>query len=161
MAKRLDSSLHDGPISSPREDEAATTTEIGKGLGLEAALEDLMLRFGNFLATEEYEDSKPPPTLLVYFNGILGILIDDSTFERPSNYTSKLSALIYCSRLLIIESTLSHFVHQYIGWPARRRYNQLEQLNRVHRAKMCLGSQAPMDKSIQWASLLRDPESGR
>lgn len=46
MAKRLDSSLHDGPISSLREDEAVITTGRGKGLGLEAALEDPMLRFG-------------------------------------------------------------------------------------------------------------------
>jgi hypothetical protein len=146
MAKRLDSSL--GLISSPREDEVVTTTGGEKGLGLEAALEDLMLRFGYFLVTEEYEDGISSSTLLVYFSGILGISIDGSTFERPSNYTSKLSALIYCSRLLIIESTLSHFAHQYIEWPARPRHNQSEQLNRVRRAKMCLGSQAPMDEFL-------------
>jgi hypothetical protein len=111
-------------------------TEREKDLGLEIALEDLMLRFGYFLVTEEYEDGNSSSTLLVYFSGILGISIGGSTFDRPSNYTSKLSALIYCSRLLIIESTLPRFAHQYIGWPARPRYNQSQQLNRVRRQMM-------------------------
>jgi hypothetical protein len=148
MAKRLDSSRHDAPISSPGENGAVATTERERVVGFEAVLEDLMLRFGYFLVTEEYEDGNSASTLLVYFSGILGISIDGLTFERPSNYTSKLSALIYCSRLLIIESTLPRFAHQYIGWPARPRYNQSEQLNRVRRAKMCLGSQAPMDEFL-------------
>lgn len=73
MARRFDSSLHHGPISSPREDEAMTTTEREKGLGLDAALEDLMLRFGYFLVTENYEDGNSSSTLLVYFSGILGV----------------------------------------------------------------------------------------
>lgn len=140
MARRFESSPQDEPINSSREDKAVTTTERENGLGLEAALEDLMLRFGYFLVTEEYEDGYSSSTLLVYFSGILGISIDSSTFERPSNYTSKLSALIYCSRLLIIKSTLPRFAHRYIGWPARPWYNQSEQLNGVRRAKMCLGS---------------------
>jgi hypothetical protein len=147
-AGRPDSSLNDERISSPREEEAVAPTEELKSLGLEGTLEDLMLRFGYFLVTEEYEDGRSSSTLLVYFSGILGISIDGSTFERPSNYTSKLSALIYCSRLLIIESTLPRFAHQYIGWPARPRYDQAEQLNRVRRAKICLGSQAPMDELL-------------
>ncbi|KAF1963938.1 hypothetical protein BU23DRAFT_438212, partial [Bimuria novae-zelandiae CBS 107.79] len=67
---------------------------------------DLMLRFGYFLVTKEYEDSNSSSTLFVYFSGILGISINGSTFERPSNYTLKLSALIYYSQLLIIKSTL-------------------------------------------------------
>jgi hypothetical protein len=85
--------------------------EGSKSLGFEEALEDLMLRFGYFLVIEEYEDGRSSLTLLVYFSGVLGMLIDGLTFERPSNYTLKLSALIYCSRLLIIELTLPRFAH--------------------------------------------------
>ncbi|KAF1359098.1 hypothetical protein EJ07DRAFT_80345, partial [Lizonia empirigonia] len=83
-----------------------------------------------------------------YFSGVLGMSADGLTFEKASNYTSKLSGLIYCSRLLAIESTLPRFAHQYINWSARPRYNQLDLLNKVRRAKMCLGSQAPMDELL-------------
>ena len=76
MARRLDSSLHDAPVSSPRVDEAVIATEREKVLGLDAVLEDLMLRFGYFLVTEEYKDGNSSSTLLVYFSGILGISID-------------------------------------------------------------------------------------
>jgi hypothetical protein len=70
------------------------------------ALEDPLFRFVKFLSTEEYEDGKPSSTLLIYFSGILGISQDGSTFERAKNYTSKLSALIYCIRMIILEATL-------------------------------------------------------
>jgi hypothetical protein len=73
------------------------TIERERVLELKAALEDLMLRFRYFLITEEYEDSNSASTLLVYFSSILRISINSLTFERPSNYTLKLSALIYCS----------------------------------------------------------------
>jgi hypothetical protein len=83
MAKRLDSPRHDASISSLEENKAVKMTERENGTGLEAALEDLMLRFGYFLVTEEYEDGNSSSTLLVNFSGILGIAIDGSTFERP------------------------------------------------------------------------------
>jgi hypothetical protein len=90
-----DSSPHNDHTSRSREEDA----EGLKGLGFEGALEDLMLQLGYFLVTEEHEDGRSSSTLLVYFSGDLRTSNDGLTFERPSNYTTKLSALIYCSRL--------------------------------------------------------------
>lgn len=105
-----------------------------------------------FLTTEEYEDGKPSSTLLVYFSAIMGISTDGSTFARPRRYTPKLSALIYCIRLIVLESTLPRFAHSFIGWEARPRYGQIDLLNRVRAQKMCLGSQAPMGELISLRS---------
>lgn len=114
---------------------------------VESTLEDLVLQFGYFQATEEYEDGKPSSTLLIYFTGILGISPDGSTYERAKNYTTKLSGLIYRIRLLVVEATLPRFAHDYIGWGARPRHGQLGLLNKV-REKLCLGSQAPMGELL-------------
>ena len=92
-ARCMDSSLHNNHAIRLREEDL----EGLKSLGFKGALEDLMLRFGYFLVTKEYKDGRSSLTLLVYFSGVLGMLIDGLTFERPSNYTTKLSALIYCS----------------------------------------------------------------
>lgn len=89
----IDSSLHNDHTSRLREEDA----EGLKSRRFEGALEDLKLRFRYFLVTEEYKDGRSALTLLVYFSGVLGILIDGLTFKRPSNYTLKLSGLIYCS----------------------------------------------------------------
>jgi hypothetical protein len=78
-------------------------------------LEDLLFRFVEFLSTEEYENGKLLSTLLIYVSGILGISYDGSTFERAKNYTSKLSALIYSIRMIILEATLPRFAHDRLG----------------------------------------------
>jgi len=94
----------------------------------------------------------PSSTLLVYFSGILGVSTDGSTFKRPRNYTPKLSGLIYCIRLIVLESILPRFAHSFIGWEARPRHGQLDLLNHVRTRKMCLGSQAPMGAFISLRS---------
>lgn len=70
---------------------------------------DVVLRFLNFLATEENIDGTPASTLLVYFSSVLGISNDNMTFEQPSNYTPELSGLIHCGRLIFLESLLPQF----------------------------------------------------
>jgi hypothetical protein len=112
------------------------------------ALEDLLFRFVKFLSTEEYEDGKPSSTLLIYFSGILGISQDGSTFERAKNYTLKLSALIYCIRMIILEATLPQFAHAGSGWKARPRYRQIDLLNKVCRRSLCLGSLALINELL-------------
>ena len=113
--KCLAVSLGGKPSSAPRKAGAITTAEEKTTPGFEEALSDLMLRFAQSLATEEYKDGNSSLTLLIYFSGVLGMSADGLTFERASNYTSKLSALIYCVRLLAIESTLPRCAHQYIN----------------------------------------------
>jgi hypothetical protein len=111
-------------------------------------LEDPLLRFVEFLSTEEYENGKPSSTLLIYISGILGISHDGSTFERAKNYTSKLSALIYCIRMIILEATLPRFAHDRLGWKARPRFGQIDILNEIRRRTLCLGSPAPMNELL-------------
>jgi hypothetical protein len=115
-------------------------------------LTDLVLRLAYFLGTEEYEDGRSISTLLIYFSSVLGISVDGTTLERPLNYTPKLSAIIHCIRLILLESTLPRFAHSHIGWDARPRRGQLEVLNKLRVEKMCLGSQAPMGELLSLRS---------
>ncbi|PVH98907.1 hypothetical protein DM02DRAFT_530185 [Periconia macrospinosa] len=113
-----------------------------------SALEDLIFCLVKFLSTEEYEDGKPSSTLLIYVSGVLGISHDGSTFERAKNYTSKLSAMIYCVRMIILEATLPRFAHVRLGWKARPRHGQVDLLNEVRKRTLCLGSPAPMNELL-------------
>ncbi|PVH94161.1 hypothetical protein DM02DRAFT_200271 [Periconia macrospinosa] len=146
-----DESERDGR-NSDADSDCVDTLCAGKhtagGFDADSTLDDLLLRFCYFLATEEYEDGIPRSTLLVYFSRILGISADGSTFERSVHYTPKLSGLIYCIRLIVLESTLPRFAHSHIGWEARPRHGQLNTLNRIRQEKMCLGSQAPMGELL-------------
>jgi hypothetical protein len=105
-----------------------------------------------FLVTEEFEDRRPSSTLLIYFASVLGISIDSLTFERPSNYTPKLSGLIHCIRLVLLEISLPRFPYPMLGLDARPRRGQLEVLNGIRVEKMCLGSQAPIGELLSLRS---------
>ena len=72
----------------------------------ENILSSLIARLSVYFISEKFAHSRPNTTLLVYFSGILGISVDGSTYLRPSNYTSKILALIYCMRLLVLERAL-------------------------------------------------------
>jgi hypothetical protein len=111
-------------------------------------VEDPLFRFVEFLSTEEYENGKPSSNLLIYVSGILGISHDGSTFERAKNYTSKLSALIYCIRMIILEATLPRFAHNKLGRKARPRFAQIDIINETRRRTLCLGSPAPMNELL-------------
>jgi len=111
-----------------------------------------MLRLSYYFATEEFEDGKPSSTLLIYFCNVLGMSADGSTFDRPRNYTSHLSAVIYCVRLVLFESALPRFAHSGLEWKARPRRGQLDRLQPLRREKMCFGSQAPLGELISLRS---------
>jgi hypothetical protein len=113
---------------------------------------DLVLQLVRFLVTEESEDGRPSSTLLIYFASVLGISMDGLTFERPSDYTPKLSGLIHYIRLVLLEISLPRFPHPVLGLDARPRRGQLEVLNGVRVEKMCLGSQAPMGELLSLRS---------
>jgi hypothetical protein len=113
---------------------------------------DLVLQSMRFLCAEEYEDGRPSSTLLIYFASVLGISIDGLTFERPSNYTPKLSGLIHCIRLVLLEISLPRFPHPILRLDVRPRRGQLEVLIGVRVEKMCLGSQAPMGELLSLRS---------
>jgi hypothetical protein len=60
---------------------------------------DAIAQFCVFLCSQPYRDGRSASTVMVYFAGVLGISWDVTTFERPSNYTPKLSALVHMARL--------------------------------------------------------------
>lgn len=82
----------------------------------------------------------------------MGFSSDGATYERPRNYTPKLSALIYCVRLCLCEYTLPRFEHPSIGWTVRPSQGQLERLNSVRERFMCNGCQAPMGELLSLRS---------
>ncbi|KAL2196647.1 hypothetical protein P885DRAFT_77767 [Corynascus similis CBS 632.67] len=101
-----------------------------------------------FLVTEPFQDGQADSTLLVYFSGVARISVDRSWFERASQYTPKLLALIYCARLILLETTLPRFAHHSIRIPARPRHDQLTRLNEIRTRAFCLGSQAPIGELL-------------
>lgn len=109
---------------------------------------DAVARFSAFLCTEPFRDGASASTVMVYFAGVLGISQDGSTFERPSNYTSKLSALVHSARLCLLEATLPRFAHPRIGWNARQPSAQHKTLNKMREAFFCMGCPAPVGELI-------------
>ncbi len=115
-------------------------------------LGDLIGLLAAAFCKEEFYDGRAASTLLVYFSGVLGFSPDGHTFQRPTNYTSKLSALIYCIRLVLLEATLPRRAHPYIGWLARTASKQLATLQSARRRFLCWGCQAPMGELLSLLS---------
>jgi hypothetical protein len=80
---------------------------------------DAVAKFCAFVCIESFYDSRLATTIIVYFAGVLGIGRDGVTYERPRNYTSKLSAVIHCARLCLLEATLPQFPHWNLNWGPR------------------------------------------
>ncbi|KAL2137466.1 hypothetical protein VTI28DRAFT_9592 [Corynascus sepedonium] len=110
--------------------------------------QDALLQLASFLVTEPFQDGQASSTLLVYFSGVAGLSTDGSWFERPSRYTPKLSALIYCARLILLETTLPRFAYHSIRIPARPRHDQLRRLNEIRARAFCIGSHAPVGELL-------------
>lgn len=111
-------------------------------------LDDAVADFSYHLCTEEFANGLPSSTAVVYFSGILGFTPDGSTFERPSRYTPKLSAIIHCIRLCMLERILPRFPHPKIGWPARPRVGGLKRFAKFRDRFMCHGCQTPAGKIL-------------
>ncbi|KAK4243060.1 hypothetical protein C7999DRAFT_45037 [Corynascus novoguineensis] len=110
--------------------------------------QDALLQLASFLVTEPFQDGQASSTLLVYFSGVAGLSVDGSWFERPSRYTPKLSALIYCARLILLETALPRFAYRSIRIPARPRHDQLRRLNKIRARAFCIGSHAPVGELL-------------
>jgi len=114
---------------------------------------DLVLQFCLFMATEDFKDGNSKSTMLVYFSAVCGLTLPTgANFLRPAQFTSILSSFIYCTRLLIMESVLPRFSHDYIGLSGRPRYGQLHILNNVRKKKICDGTLSPLGELISLAA---------
>ncbi|KAH9212838.1 hypothetical protein DL95DRAFT_303589, partial [Leptodontidium sp. 2 PMI_412] len=60
--------------------------------------------------------------LLVYFNGVLGFLLNARSFLLTKKYTPYLFALIYIQRLLFLEYALLLRPYPYLSIPRRSRF---------------------------------------
>lgn len=105
-----------------------------------------------FLCTEQFVDNRSSSTFMVYFSGLMSFPSPGTTFDRPGNYTPKLSALIYCSRLCLLEATLPRSGHPSIGWKARPPVGGLKRLNKSRERFMSQGCQAPMGELLSLRS---------
>jgi hypothetical protein len=118
----------------------------------EETLADAVGQMSLFLCQEPYVNGNASSTLLVYFSGILGFSVSGLTFERPRNYTTKLSGLIHCMRSCMLEATLPRFEHFSNGWQMRPRTGDLSHLNRVRERYMCFGCQVPISELLSLRS---------
>jgi hypothetical protein len=121
---------------------------IGVDTTMPDRMADVVGRLSLFMCSEEFIDGQSSTTMLVFFCGVLGISHDGLTFDRPRNYTPKLSAIIHSARLICLEATLPRRPHPHIGWDTRPRTGQLKKLNRMRKRFMCLGCQAPLGELL-------------
>ena len=85
------------------------TTTVANVESSENPLQDSVAEFCTYICTEPYRDGKAGTTIMVYLAGVLGIAQDGKSFERPKNYTSKLSAILHSARLCLLEATFPRF----------------------------------------------------
>jgi hypothetical protein len=131
-------------VSRSSEGSNGTMIDLFEETTFDDRLLDAIAQFCVFLCSQPYRDGKSASTVMVYFAGVLGISRDGTTFERPSNYTPKLSAFVHMARLCALEVTLPRFPYPRLGWRARPGFNQQRTLNRAREALLCQGSEAPV-----------------
>jgi hypothetical protein len=134
----------EGWISDGSEDQCGSNTdtpEVDK-------LAELAFRLSIFFITEVFTDGQPSSSLLVYYSGVLGCTENGSSFRRPKDYTSHLSALIYVQRLLLLEFALPHTAYEYVGLPRRPQLGQLESLNKIRLECMVFGCLTPLGEFL-------------
>ncbi len=139
-----------GWISDGSEDNyiSTSTPKVDK-------LAELVFRLSIFFITEEFTDGQPSSSLFVYYSGVLGCTEDGSTFRRPKDYTSFLSALIYVQRLLLLEFALPYRAYTYVDLPRRSRRGHLERLNEVRLQCMVFGCLTPLGEFLSLRALGR------
>jgi hypothetical protein len=138
----------DGSVSQSSEGSNGPMMDLFDDTTSDDRLLDAIAQFCVFLCSQPYRDGKSASTVMVYFAGVLGISRDGTTFERPSNYTPKLSALVDMARLYVLEATLPRFPYPRLGWHARPGFSQQKTLNRAREALLCQGSEAPVGELL-------------
>jgi hypothetical protein len=107
-------------------------------------LAELVFQLSIFFATEKFTDGEPYSSLLVYYSGALGCSEDGLTFRRATDFTGRLSGLIYVLRLLLLEYALPFRTYSYVGLDCRPRHSHLERLNEVRLEYMTYGCLTPL-----------------
>lgn len=108
----------DGSVGQGAEDEYQEDWFGNAGSAVDELLE-LVFQLSITFSTEEFVDSQPSSSLLVYFSGILGFSLDARSFLPAKKYTPHLSALSYIQRLLFLEYALPLRPYPHLGIPRR------------------------------------------
>lgn len=139
---------NDGNVRQPRIVSGTGSVSNVNNQSSDDLLLDAVAKFCAFVCTEPFHDGRSATMIIVYFAGVLGIGRDGVTYERPRNYTSKLSAIIHCARLCLLEATLPRFPHCKLDWGPRPSLGQDKLLNQMREAFLCHGSSAPVSELL-------------
>jgi Orsellinic acid/F9775 biosynthesis cluster protein D len=107
---------------------------------------ELVFQLSVTFSTEEFIDSQPSSSLLVYFSGILGLSSDARSFLPARKYTPHLSALIYIQRLLFLEYALPLRPYPHLGILRRSRFQQHQHFDVIRQRYMITGSPTPLEE---------------
>jgi hypothetical protein len=107
---------------------------------------ELVFQLSITFSTEEFVDSRPSSSLLVYFSGILGFSPDARSFLPTKKYTPHLSALIYIQRLLFLEYALPLRPYPHLSIPRRSRFQQHQHFDVIRQRYMITGSLSPLEE---------------
>jgi len=138
----------DGAVSQPQNGRRTVTTSSAAIPPPNDILLDSVAGLCAFICKEPFHDGKSATTIMVYFAGVLGTGQDGVTFERPRNYTSKLSAIVHSARLCLLEATLPRIPHSNLNWGPRPSLGQDIVMNQMREAFLCQGSSAPVSELL-------------
>ena len=96
--------------------------------------------------TEEITDGRPVSTLLVYFSGILGFLLDCNGFLLARSYTPYLAGLMYVQRLLFLKYALLAREYRLLAISQRPQKRQIAKLQAVRQTYTVIGAQSPFEE---------------
>jgi hypothetical protein len=112
----------EGSVGHGSEDEYQEEDQSDSAGAAVDELLELVFQLSITFSTEEFVDSQPSSSLLVYFSGILGFSPDSRSLLPAKKYTPHLSAIIYIQRLLFLEYALPLRPYPYLGIPRRSRF---------------------------------------
>ncbi|KAH7119368.1 hypothetical protein B0J13DRAFT_403719, partial [Dactylonectria estremocensis] len=145
-----------GERGSDDDDEPDTSTDRRSNeqeVRLNDPAVDVLLRFGSYAMTEGFEDGTASSTMLVYFSAVRSLSSPNGDeYLQPNRFTPILARLIYCMRLILLESVLPCRPHSYVSIPSRPRYSQLKALNAIRTENMCDGTLSPMGEFLSLLS---------
>jgi hypothetical protein len=136
----------DGSVGHGSEDEHQEEDRFDDAGSIVDELLELVFQLSITFSTEEFVDSQPSSSLLVYFSGILGFSPDARSFLPARKYTPHLSALIYIQRLLFLEYALPLRPYPHLGIPRRSRFRQHQHFDVIRQRYMITGSPSPLEE---------------
>ena len=107
--------------------------------------------------TQHFPEGDDLHSSLVHFANVLGISNRFGRFAEPYNYTSYLAALMWMSRLFVMEYALPGRKYITLHWYTYAEYNNpSERLKAIHQKHLTLGSFGPINQIVQMLTIGRE-----